>query len=121
LKTRLSLIVVLAALLPLYACDGVTFVERIVVVNETDYSANVDVRGNGGAWLGLTTVSPHDSREVGQVIDQGPLWIFRFSYGRQDSVELDISRNELVEAGWRVEVPSELEENLRAEGVTPPP
>jgi hypothetical protein len=121
LKTRLSLIVFLPALLLLSACDGVTFVERVVVVNETDYSANVDVRGSGGAWLGLTTVSAHDSREVGQVIDQGALWTFRFSYGKQDPVELDISRDELVEAGWRVEVPSELEENLRAEGVAPPP
>lgn len=103
------------------ACDGVSFVERIAFVNETDYSANVDVRGEDGGWLGITTVQPHETREVGMVIDQGDRWTFRFAYGGHDSVEVEISKKELIDAGWRVEVPTELEEKLRAAGVAPPP
>ncbi len=102
-------------------CESVTFVDQVVVVNDTDYSANVDVTGEDGGWLGLGSVFPHGTRAVGQVIDQGARWTFRFSYGSHDPVELEISRQDLVRADWRVEVPPELEAKLRAEGVLPPP
>jgi hypothetical protein len=105
----------------LTACNGVSFVERVLLVNETEYSANIDVRGEGGGWLSLSTVSANETREVGDVIDQGPTWTFRFSYGSHDPVEVTVGKQELIDAGWRVEVPEELEENLRAEGVPPPP
>ncbi|MDQ3914724.1 MAG: hypothetical protein M3323_05240 [Actinomycetota bacterium] len=90
-------------------------------MNDTDYSANVEVTGEDGGWLGLGPVRAHETRAIGHVIDQGARWTFRFSYGPHDPVELEISRQELVSAGWRVEVPPELETNLRAEGVPPPP
>ena len=123
IRRALGTLAVLAAaalLLPV-ACDGVTFVERVVFVNETDYPASVDVRGESGGWLDLTTVSAHETREVEEVIDQGPSWTFRFTYGSHDPVEVTIGRHELIDGGWRVEVPEELEENLRAQGVPPPP
>ena len=109
-----------AALVLLAACDDVTFVERLVVVNETAYSASVEVRGEGDGWLPITTVSPHETRVVAQVVDQGPSWTFRFSYGGHDSVELTLSKRELIDADWRVEVSDELEDSLRREGVPPP-
>jgi hypothetical protein len=105
----------------LSACDDVSFIDRIVLINDTDYHANVDVRGPTGGWLGLTTVRAGATSEVGEVIDQGDVWTFRFTYGTHDPVELEVTRKELVDASWRVQVPSELEENLRDEGVPPPP
>jgi hypothetical protein len=120
-RRAIAALAILAATMVLTACNGVSFVERILLVNETEYSANVDVRGEGGGWLGLGTVSANETREVGDVIDQGPTWTFRFSYGGHDPVEVTVGKQELIEAGWRVEVPEELEENLRAEGVPPPP
>ncbi|MDQ3953550.1 MAG: hypothetical protein M3279_11420 [Actinomycetota bacterium] len=110
-----------AALLLPAGCGSVTFVDRVVVVNDTDYSANVDVTGDDGGWLGLGSIPPHETLTVGQVIDQGARWTFRFSYGSHDPVELEIDRRDLARAGWRVEVPPELETNLRAGGVPPPP
>ena len=110
-----------AAFMLMPACDAITFVERIILVNDTEYSADVDVRGEGGGWLGLTTVEAHETREVRDVIDQGSRWTFRFLYAHYDPVELTVGKEELVDAGWRVEVPVELEENLRAAGVPPPP
>jgi hypothetical protein len=120
LKIRLLWTSILMLLL-LVACDNVSFVDRVVLVNDTDYHANADVRGVMGGWLGLTTVGTGETTEVGEVIDQGEVWIFRFSYGSHDPVELEVTREELVAANWRVDVPSELEENLRDEGVPPPP
>ncbi len=105
----------------LTVCDGVAFVQRVIIVNETDYSAKVEVRGESGGWFGLTTVSEQETLEVGEVIDQGSSWTFRFSYGSHHPVALTMSKKELIDAGWRVEVPEEFEENLRAEGVPPPP
>ncbi|MDQ3963614.1 MAG: hypothetical protein M3277_06860, partial [Actinomycetota bacterium] len=101
---------VLAGLLLLFACDAGSFVDRVVLVNESDYHANVDVRGDGGGWLGLSTVPAHQTREIEHVIDQGDTWTFRFAYGGHDSVEIEFSREELIDAGWRVEVPTELGE-----------
>ena len=105
----------------LFACDGVSFVERVVLVNEVDYPANVDVRGDDGGWLGLSTVPAHQTREIKQLIDQGDTWTFRFSYGKHESVVMEIAREELMDAGWRVEVPDELERILHDEGVPLPP
>jgi len=103
------------------ACDEVSFVESVVIVNDTVYSPRVEVRGREEGWLALTTVRPEDTTEVRHVIDQGDTWIFRFTYTLYDPVDLELSRTELEESDWRVEVPDELEQSLRAEGVPPPP
>lgn len=113
--------VLLALPLLLASCDSVSFVDRVEIVNDTVYTANVDVRGEGSGWLGLTTVGADDTKEVTAVIDQGSSWTFRFTYGSHDPVELTVTKQELTSANWRVEVPSEFEERLRAEGVPPPP
>ncbi len=105
----------------LAACDDVAYIDRIVVENATDYTADVAVRGETGGWLALIRVSAHETREIEQVVDQGSMWTFRFSYGKYDPVELEMSKDELRDGGWRIEVPDELEERLRAEGVSPPP
>ena len=113
--------VLVGALLLVAGCESVTFVDRVVVVNETDYSAHVEVTGEDGGWLGLGLAPAHQTHAVGQVVDQGTRWTFRFSYGSHDPVELEISRQDLVRGDWRVEVPPELETKLRVEGVPPSP
>ncbi|HEX2295574.1 MAG TPA: hypothetical protein VHN37_09730 [Actinomycetota bacterium] len=105
----------------LFACSGPAFVERVVLVNDTDYSVSVDVRGETDGWLSLATLPSHRSRAIGQVIDQGMTWTFRFSHGYHDPFEVELSRRPLADADWRVEVPAELEADLRAEGVPPSP
>lgn len=117
---RLASSLLVAAFL-LAACDGAAFVDRLVVVNDTSYDSHVEVRGGSGGWLGVTMVPAGSTREVQDVIDQGATWIFRFSYAAYEPVEVEIARSELVDAGWRVEVPEELEQDLRGEGVPPPP
>lgn len=111
----------LAMPLLLASCGNVAFVDRVEIVNDTEYTANVDVRGESGGWLELTTVEAEDTNEVRSVIDQGSSWRFRFTYGSHDPRELKMSKEELIDSDWRVEVPIEFEQELRAEGVLPPP
>jgi hypothetical protein len=118
---NLSLTAICAALL-LGACSNVTLVDEITIVNETEYPANVNVTGKDrGGWLGLTMVEERSTRAVGDVIDQGEVWIFRFDYGGKHQEEVEVSRNELVRNDWTVEVPESFGQRLRELGLTPPP
>jgi hypothetical protein len=111
----------LALLLLCAGCSVERFVESIVIDNPTAYTANVDVRGGArDGWLGLTASKANSEKTVELVYDQGPTWIFRFSYAGYEE-ELELSRSELVHAGWRVEVPESFETMLREHGVQPPP
>jgi hypothetical protein len=62
-------------------CSDAAFVDEVTIVNDTTYSANVDVIGRTrDGWLGLTTAGPNSTRTVEEVIDQGEVCIFRFDY-----------------------------------------
>lgn len=115
--------VCLALLLTLGAgCDEVTYVDRVVLVNRTDYDVVVDVTGSGdGGWLPLGLARQGQSTVWREVADQGPTWVFRFGYGGADAGWLTISRAELARGGWRVEVPQDAANRLRAKGIVPPP
>jgi hypothetical protein len=53
------------------------------------------------------------------VIDQGEQWVFRFTYGGVDGGELVVPRTELEASGWKVTVPQQFAERMRAAGVGP--
>lgn len=103
------------------ACSDVQFVDRIVIDNPTRFHANVDVSdGARESWLALAAVETGTQSVVEQVVDQGSTWVFRFAYsGHQQEIRL--SRAELADAGWRVEVPTSFEAALRDRGISPPP
>lgn len=99
-----------------------SFVKEVKIVNETEYPANVDLSGkNRDGWLRLTVVEGQSTRAVGEVIDQGEVWIFRFDYASKHQEEVEISRSELERNDWTVEVPEAFEQRLRALGEPPPP
>jgi hypothetical protein len=103
-------------------CSGVAFVDEVTIVNDTAYSANVDVTGGTReGWLGLMTVGPDSTRTVEEVIDQGEVWIFRFDHVGKHQEELEVSRGELEQNAWTIEVPQSFEQRLRELGVPPPP
>jgi hypothetical protein len=104
------------------ACSDVSFVDEVTIVNDTEYSADVDVSGKErSGWLALTVVQPESTTTVEGVIDQGEVWVFRFDYIGEHREEVEISRSELEESDWTVEVPESFEQQLRAMGVPPPP
>jgi hypothetical protein len=111
-----------ASILLLSGCSDGAFVDDVTIVNDTEYSADVDVSGKErSGWLALTVVQPESTTTVEGVIDQGEVWVFRFDYIGEHREEVEISRSELEESEWTVEVPESFEEKLRAMGVPPPP
>jgi hypothetical protein len=111
-----------ACVVLLGACSDVSFVDEVTIVNDTEYSANVDVVGmTRDGWLGLTVVAPQSTTTVEEVIDQGEMWIFRFNYVGRYEEEVEISRRELEQNDWTIEVPQSLEQRLRDLDVPPPP
>ena len=114
-----------AAALPLVAllaCAQPSFVDRIVVVNDTDYHANVDVSDvRRSGWLDVAVVEAHEKTTVEEVSDQGDVWIFRFEYTGEHVEEMTVSRRDLQRTNWTVTVPHRFGERLKAMGVPPPP
>jgi hypothetical protein len=104
------------------ACSDESFVEELTIVNDTDYSANVDVTGRDrDGWLGLTFVEPQSSVTIEEVADRGDVWIFRFDFAGKYQEEMEVSRRELEQDDWMIEVPQSFEQRLRDLGVPLPP
>jgi len=101
---------------------GPAFVERVSVVNASPYDIHVEVTGEArDGWLSVTTVD-HGATGLGlEVIDQGPIWIFRFTAQGRDGGELRILRRDLQQAGWSIEVPDAVIDRLRQAGASPTP
>ena len=104
------------------ACSDASFVDEVTIVNDTEYSANVDVTDETrNGWLGLTAVQPASTTTVEEVIDQGEVWVFRFDYVGKYEEEVEVTRDELERNDWTVEVPESFELELHDLSVPPPP
>jgi hypothetical protein len=109
------------ALLPT-ACSSASFVSTITFVNPTDFPAHVEVSdASRQGWLDLTIAQRGEETVVDEVADQGDVWVFRFEYVGRHQEELEMSRAELADAGWKVVVPQSFEDSLRRLDVEPPP
>jgi len=97
-----------------------SYVDDITVVNPHQWDAGLEVTGTErDGWLGMGTVDRNASRRFEQVIDQGEQWVFRFGYAGVDGGELVVPRAELETSGWKVTVPQQFAERMRAAGVGP--
>jgi hypothetical protein len=115
-KARTRGLVVLALLGA--SCSGSPHtVERISIDNPTAYDLDVDVTGGDrDGWLPLAIIEAQSEDVAQDVVDQGEVWIFRFMHFGDPVGELRLTRAELAEDGWRVEVPSEVEDRLQQLG-----
>ena len=102
--------------------DSPTRIDRITFENPTDYDLRVEVSGEQrDRWSALATAPARQAKEVGEILDVGEVWVFRFSSQGKDGGELRISRTELAGDGWRVEIPRRVGARLRTLGAPPPP
>ena len=100
---------------------GPAFVERITFVNRGPYDIHVEASGDRKTWTSVTTAD-RDSTSVGlQVIDQGPIWIFRFTAQGRDGGEVSTTRDDLRRARWTIEIPEAVTNRLRDAGAPPTP
>ena len=101
---------------------GPSFVEKVSFVNRGPYDLHVEVSDDGqDRWMGVTTADAASTTVALEVIDQGPIWVFRFSAQGRDGGQLRISRADLEQADWTMEIPDSIAERLRRAGAPPTP
>jgi hypothetical protein len=108
--------------LALGSCGDPSYVERITVVNRHQYDVVAEVGDGASGFLNLGGVGREDEKTIEGVIDFGERWVFRFRYPYDDAVDpidVSITRAELEQAGWRIEVPASLAQRLREKGEQP--
>ena len=117
------LVVVAVILGALFAVAGIeegesTTYRRLTVDNPSPYNVNIQVAGaERDGWLDLGSFPREARRTVDEVADQGPHWVFHFSYGGVDGGELMITRGRLADEGWTITVPAGVTERLREAGL----
>jgi hypothetical protein len=95
-------------------------VDTVSISNPHVWHTEVDVgRPDGSRWIGLGHVARETTRPFRSVIDLGDEWVFRFAYGGIEQGQVVISRVELERAGWKVTIPDEFAERMRAAGESP--
>lgn len=95
-------------------------VPRVRLVNPTVYQLNVEAAAQPeGPWVDVTTVTRESTATVGEVLDQGAQWVFRFSYGGVDAGTVVVSRGALESSGWTVRAPAAADDRLSAAGLVP--
>ncbi len=96
-------------------------VDEVTIDNPHDWPAHIQVTDEDrDGWVGVGTVGRETEQGFLDIVDQGEVWIFRFSYAGE-AVELRVSGAQLEDDDWRVTVPDEFAETLRARGVAAAP
>jgi hypothetical protein len=97
-----------------------SYVDAVSVSNPHLWHAEVDVgRPDGSRWIGLGHVGREETHAFRSVIDPGDEWAFRFACGGIGRGEVVVSRAELERAGWKLAIPDEFAEQMRAAGESP--
>lgn len=108
-----------------FAIRGVAlpeYVDGLVVENRTDYHLRVDISNElGRTWLIVGTVQAGFTKRFERVIDQGEVWLFRFTGQGKAGGEFRFDRPDLEQDDWMLLVPESVTAQLEAEGVQPPP
>jgi hypothetical protein len=108
------LVVVLAAAIAVAAVVGIQAALRGPEL------VDVEVTGNArDGWLKLGPVSPGETHNFGNVVDQGDEWIFHITTGPHSGGEFSVRRAELERELWRITIPLEVRERLEASGAVP--
>jgi hypothetical protein len=103
-----------------WAIPSVAFVDHVAVVNPSVYALEVEVGGaEHHGRVGLGTVQRESTARFEEVVDQGDQWVFRFTSAGEPGGELTVSRQKLEADRWRVRVPQEVGDRLRAAGLPP--
>ncbi len=85
---------------------GPDVVPQITIANPTDDLVNVLIVEDGGSRLPLTIVEPRRTAVTPDVIDQGDTWTFVFRTSGRTIAKVEMSRDDLQRAQWRVPVPN---------------
>jgi hypothetical protein len=102
--------------------SGPATVPPITFENPTDYALAIEVRPAGDpAWTSAGSIPQESTGVVEEVVDQGDVWVFRFDSQGRSGGELQLTRSELEDSGWRVAIPPEVGKRLAESGAPPTP
>ena len=102
------------------AMEAPPHVERITIHNPHEWSAAVEASGaSRRGWVGIGEVDKKATLDFGEVLDQGPVWVFRFSYAGVDGGEMKVYRTDLRRSGWKVTVPDEFANRMQGARLGP--
>ena len=111
--------IVLAVLLfaSLRVLDQPGHVPRLTIDNPSEYALDVAVTSGGRhGWLALSGLPVHATRDFQHVLDQGDTWVFSFRAQGRDGGQVTVSRADLEAGGWKLTVPTQVLDRLRAAG-----
>ncbi len=92
-------------------------VDRLTFENPTRFRMTISVTTDAhDDWTLVGTVRQETTATFTDVIDQGDVWVFRFAAQGKVGGELRLSRAQLEESGWQVQVPPRIGANLEAQG-----
>jgi hypothetical protein len=116
-RTTRSIVCITLFLIVATGCTEPRHVDHITIRNGSPYSLTVSVadRGRDG-YVGLGVVPRDGEQTFTEVLDQGDLWVFRFTYGGEEAAELPVTRAALLRNNWTVEVPPEVSSTLAGLG-----
>ncbi|MCU1429324.1 MAG: hypothetical protein JWL83_3324 [Actinomycetia bacterium] len=90
------------------------FVSHVDVANASEFAVEVQVSApNHDGWMALGTAVNGTSTSFREVYDQGAAWTFHYN-AQGLRADVQMSRDDLARAGWKVQVPQALAERLRA-------
>jgi hypothetical protein len=94
-------------------CTEPRHVDHITIRNGSSYSLTVSVAGRDrDGYMSLGVVPREGEQTFTEILDQGDLWVFRFTYGGEEAAELPVTRAVLQRDHWTVEVPPEVSSTL---------
>jgi hypothetical protein len=97
-------------------------VDHVTVDNATPYGVDVTLRDSESAGLiQLGRALPEGETTWQQVHDSGERWIFTFTRAGIVAGQVEVSRTQLEQAGWRVATPGAVEQRLADAGLRPYP
>ena len=97
-------------------------VPHLRIDNPSKFDLWVAVTSGGhDGWMGVGSSRRNTTTRFDDVIDQGDVWIFRFSAQAESATEVRVTRSELESAGWQLTVPAGVSDDLRAQGAEFPP
>lgn len=83
-----------------------TFVERISIVNHSDYDIRIDVGSDDGSrGMPLGVATQRCTTDFHHVIDQGPIWRIQFHAQGRAGGQVTVTRADLQRANWSYEIP----------------
>ena len=92
-------------------------VNWLTLENPSQFHMTVSVTTDAhDEWIVVGTVRRGTTETFGDVVDQGDVWVFRFGAQGKVGGELRLSRAQLEESGWTVQVPSRIGAELEAQG-----